>query len=56
MKAELLARLVKEVWPKVESGEIRPTICKVLPIQEVEEAQATLYRGENIGKVVMTVS
>ncbi|MBQ2277300.1 MAG: NAD(P)H-quinone oxidoreductase [Clostridia bacterium] len=55
VKAALLADLVKNVWPKVESGEVRPTICRVLPITEAEAAQNLLYQGQNIGKVVLTV-
>ena len=55
VKAEILASLVRDVWPKVTSGEIRPTVYKVLPIEKAEEAQDILYRGENVGKVVMTV-
>lgn len=55
VKAEILASLVHDVWPKVTSGEIRPTVYKVLPIERAEEAQDILYRGENVGKVVMTV-
>ncbi len=54
-KAQILANLVREVWPKVESGEIKPTIYKVLPITEAKTAHDILYRGENIGKVVLTV-
>ena len=55
MKAQILADLVKNVWPKVETGEVKPTIYKVLPITEAEEAHAILERGENVGKVVLTV-
>ena len=55
MKAHILAELVKNVWPKVESGEVKPTIYKVLPIEEAEAAHAILYKGQNIGKVVLTV-
>lgn len=54
-KAQILAGLVRDVWPRVESGEIRPTIYRVLPITEAEAAQDILYRGENVGKVVLTV-
>ena len=54
-KAEILANLVNEVWEKVASGEIKPTVYKVLPITEAEEAHDILYRGENIGKVVLKV-
>ena len=56
VKAEILASLVRDVWPKVEAGLVKPTIYKTLPITEVEEAHAILYRGENVGKVVLTVS
>ena len=56
MKAQILASLVRDVWPKVESGEVKPTIYKVLPITEAEAAHDILYRGENVGKVVLTVN
>ena len=55
VKAQILADLVNNVWPKVESGEVKPTIYKVLPITEAEAAHDILYRGENVGKVVLTV-
>lgn len=55
-KARILAELVEKVWPKVASGEVRPTIYKVLPITEAEAAHDILYRGENVGKVVLTVN
>jgi len=54
-KALILASLVKDVWPKIESGLVKPTIYKTLPITEAEEAHAILQRGENVGKVVLTV-
>ena len=56
VKAQILAELVEKVWPKVSTGEVKPTIYKVLPITEAEEAHAILYRGENVGKVVLTVN
>ena len=54
-KAQILADLVEKVWPKVATGEVKPTIYKVLPITEAEAAHEILYRGENVGKVVLTV-
>ena len=53
-KGELLAKLVDEIWPKVESGEVRPTIWKVMPIEQANEAHALLRDGKSAGKVVMT--
>lgn len=55
MKAQILANLVNEVWSKVSSGEVKPTIHAVLPIQQAEDAHAMLYSGENVGKVVLKV-
>lgn len=55
VKAQILSELVKKVWPKVSSGEVRPTLYKILPITEAEAAHDILYRGENVGKVVLKV-
>ncbi|MBO5232037.1 MAG: NAD(P)H-quinone oxidoreductase [Clostridia bacterium] len=55
VKAQILAELVKNVWPKVSSGEVKPTIHAVLPITEAEAAHDILYKGQNVGKVVLKV-
>ena len=55
VKAQILADLVKNVFPKVESGEVKPTIYKVLPITQAEAAHDILYKGQNVGKVVLEV-
>lgn len=55
VKAEILSRIVREIYPKIESGEVKPTIFKVLPITEAEKAQDLLYHAESIGKVVLKV-
>jgi len=54
-KKKLLNDMVEILWPKVESGEIRPTIFKVYPIQQAEEAQALMRSGKSAGKIVLTV-
>ncbi len=41
--------------PRYGQGEIRPTVYKVLPMAQAEEAHAILQRGENVGKVVLYV-
>ena len=55
VKAQILAGIVRDVYPKIEAGAVKPTIYKVLPITEAEAAHDILYRGENVGKVVLTV-
>lgn len=55
MKAQILKKLVDNVWPKISSGEVKPTIYKILPIREAEAAHNILYQGQNVGKVVLRV-
>ena len=55
VKAFILSQLVEKVWPKIESGEIKPSIYKVLPIEKAQQAHEILERNQNIGKVVLTV-
>ena len=56
VKAQILSELVEKVFPKIETGAVKPTIYKVLPIQEAEAAHDILYKGQNVGKVVLTVN
>jgi putative PIG3 family NAD(P)H quinone oxidoreductase len=55
MKARILKELVEKVWPRIESGEIRPSIYRILPIEQAQKAHAMLQRNENQGKIVLRV-
>ncbi|MBE6610397.1 MAG: NAD(P)H-quinone oxidoreductase [Ruminococcaceae bacterium] len=55
VKAEILVGIVRDVYPKIEAGLVKPSIHAVLPIERAEEAQDILYQGKNVGKVVLTV-
>lgn len=55
VKAQILSELVEKVFPKIESGAVKPTIHAVLPITEAEKAHDILYNGQNVGKVVLAV-
>ena len=54
-KGILLSELVEKTWSKFESGDMKVKIYKTFPLSEADEAQQVLYRGENIGKVVLIV-
>ena len=56
VKAEILRGIVRDVYPKIEQDLVKPTIHAVLPIEKAEEAHDILYKGKNVGKVVLTVS
>ena len=44
--------MVDMLWPRVEHGDIRPTIHAVFPIQDAEEAHRVMREGRNVGKPV----
>lgn len=54
-KGQLLKELVEKTWCKFESGEIKIKIYKTFPLEKADDAQQVLYRGENVGKVVLIV-
>jgi NADPH2:quinone reductase len=54
-KANILNGLVANLWKHIENGSIKPSIYKILPMEEVNEAQAILERFENTGKVVLKI-
>lgn len=54
-KGLLLSELVEKTWSKFESGDIKVRIHKTFPLEQADEAQQVLYRGENVGKVVLIV-
>ena len=54
-KAEILAKLVKEIWPLIENGSMKPSIYRILPIEQADEGQALLRNSESTGKVILTV-
>ncbi len=54
-KAQLLNELVEKTWCKFENGEVKVRIYKTFPLCQADDAQQVLYRGENVGKVVLIV-
>ena len=55
VKGQILSSLVNDIWPKVESGEVRPTVYAVMPITDAEKAHDLLEQGVSVGKVVLTI-
>ena len=54
-KGEILRCVVRDVFPKVKAGLIKPSIFREFPIEEAEEAQALMASGKHHGKIVMRV-
>ena len=55
VKAEILSGIVRDVYPKIEAGLVKPTVFATFPITDAEAAQDLLYKGKSVGKVVLTL-
>jgi putative PIG3 family NAD(P)H quinone oxidoreductase len=54
-KAAIVASVAENVWPAVESGEVRPVIDRSLPMSKAAEAHRVVESSQHVGKVVLTV-
>ena len=55
MKEYILRQLTEKLWDKISNREIIPTICRVFSLDEAQEAQEMMRRGEQVGKIVLKV-
>ena len=54
-KGAIVAEVVRNVWPMIADGRVRPVVGAVLPIEQAAEALRLLSSGEVTGKVVLRV-
>ncbi len=54
-KAAIAAALLKQVWPLMEAGTVKPVIHATLPLAEAARAHAMMEESRHIGKIVLTV-
>jgi putative PIG3 family NAD(P)H quinone oxidoreductase len=52
-KGTIAQNLKKHIWPKIESGEIKPVIFKTFPLAEASKAHELMESSEHIGKIVL---
>ncbi|TXD37888.1 NAD(P)H-quinone oxidoreductase [Lujinxingia vulgaris] len=55
-KEAITRKFKARVWPHVLSGELRPIIEKILPIEEADEAHRLLATNQTTGKIVLSVT
>jgi putative PIG3 family NAD(P)H quinone oxidoreductase len=54
-KGAIVTEVVKNVWPMIADGRVRPVVGAVLPVQQAAEAHKLLSSGEVTGKVILRV-
>ncbi|NBC37944.1 zinc-binding dehydrogenase [Novosphingobium sp. FSY-8] len=55
-KALVAQEIAQNVWPMVESGELRPVMDRVFPLAQAADAHAHMESGAHIGKIVLKVA
>ncbi|WP_296621191.1 NAD(P)H-quinone oxidoreductase [Marivirga sp.] len=54
-KGAIAKNLLKHIWPKIETGEIKPVIYKTFPLAEASKAHELMESSEHIGKIILTL-
>jgi NADPH2:quinone reductase len=54
-KRQIRDTLIREVWPLLASGRLKPIIDRVFPLSEAAAAHAYLESGAHIGKILLKV-
>lgn len=54
-KAAIARNLRQHVWPLLESGQVRPVIHQVFPLEQAAQAHRLMESSEHIGKIILKV-
>jgi putative PIG3 family NAD(P)H quinone oxidoreductase len=54
-KGAIASALRQQVWPLLESGQVRPVIFKTFPLSQAADAHRLMESSAHIGKIVLTV-
>ncbi len=54
-KAAMAESLATHIWPRIATGEVRPTIHKVFPMAEARAAHELMESSQHIGKILLEV-
>lgn len=52
-KARIASELLKNLWPLIESGQIKPVIDRILPLENAAEAHTLMESSQHIGKIML---
>ena len=55
-KAGIAEKLRAQIWPLIESGEIKPLIAARFPLADVVESHKLMESSKHIGKIILTVA
>lgn len=54
-KGAIRDALMREVWPLIEAGKIKPVVDRTFPLAEAGAAHARMAKSDHIGKILLTM-
>lgn len=55
-KAAVCEEILRNVWPMVEQGKLRPVMDQTFPLADAAAAHARMESGDHIGKIVLKIA
>jgi putative PIG3 family NAD(P)H quinone oxidoreductase len=52
-KARIVAGVLREVWPLVAAGAVKPIVYGTFPLAQAREAQRVMEASDNLGKILL---
>lgn len=52
-KARIAAEVLKNLWPLIEAGQIRPVIDQTFPLENVAQSHTLMESSQHIGKILL---
>jgi len=53
-KGAIRVALLREVWPLIDAGKIKPVVDRIFPLADAQAAHVWMAKGEHIGKILLT--
>jgi NADPH2:quinone reductase len=54
-KGAIRDALLKEVWPLIDAGKIKPIVDSTFPLADAQKAHARMRSSGHIGKLLLTM-
>ncbi len=54
-KGAIRDALLRDVWPLIEAGKIKPVIDRLFPLADAQAAHARMASSEHVGKILLTL-
>jgi NADPH2:quinone reductase len=54
-KKQITEQLYTNIWPLLDSGQLKPVIYKTFSLDQASDAHRLMESSEHVGKIVLTV-